>query len=92
MLKKLLKILLALVAVLAIALTIFWFARPADVSFDELQATVPHSEYSKFADIGGVKIHYQEKGTGTPLVLIHGYTSSTYTWKDIFEPSHRNTA
>ena len=86
MLKKLLKILLALVAVLAIALTIFWFARPADVSFDELKATVPHAEYSKFADISGVKIHYQEKGTGTPLVLIHGYTSSTYTWKDVFEP------
>ena len=36
--------------------------------------------------IDGVRIHYQEKGTGTPLVLIHGYTSSTYSWKDVFEP------
>lgn len=86
MLKKLLKILVAIIAVLAIALTIFWFARPADVSFDELKATIPHVEYSKFADINGVKIHYQEKGTGEPIVLIHGYTSSVYTWKDIFEP------
>ncbi len=86
MLKKLLKILLVLVAVLVIALTVFWFARPADVSFDELKTTIPHAEYSKFAKINGVRIHYQEKGTGAPLVLIHGYTSSTYSWKDVFEP------
>lgn len=86
MLKKLLKSLLVLVAILAIAFTIFWFSRPSDVSFDELKATIPHSEYSKFADIGGVKIHYQEKGAGTPIVLIHGYTSSVYSWKDEFEP------
>lgn len=86
MLKKFLKILLALVAVLLIAFAVFWFSRPVDVSFDELKATIPHSEYSKFVEIGGVKIHYQEKGTGTPLVLIHGYTSSVYTWKDLFEP------
>lgn len=86
MLKKFLKILLAVVAVLAVAFAVFWFSRPEDVSFDELKATVPHSKYSKFAEINGVKIHYQEKGTGTPLVLIHGYTSSTYTWKNVFLP------
>jgi pimeloyl-ACP methyl ester carboxylesterase len=84
--KKLLKILLVLVVLAAIALTVFWFARPADVSFDEVRAGVPHSEYSHFAEIDGVRLHYQEKGTGTPLVLIHGYTSSTYSWKEVFEP------
>ncbi|MGH9874214.1 MAG: alpha/beta fold hydrolase [Pyrinomonadaceae bacterium] len=84
--KKFLKFLLALIVIAAVALTIFWFARPADVSFDEVRASVPHSDYSHFADIDGVRIHYQEKGTGTPLVLIHGYTSSTYSWKDVFEP------
>ncbi len=85
MLKKLLKILLVSVAILAVAFTVFWFVRPSDVSFDELKATIPHVEDSRFADIGGVKIHYQEKGAGTPLVLIHGYTSSVYSWKDVFE-------
>jgi pimeloyl-ACP methyl ester carboxylesterase len=84
--KRLLKLLLVLIVIAAGALTIFWFARPADVSFDEVRASVPHSEYSHFADIDGVRIHYQEKGTGTSLVLIHGYTSSTYSWKDVFEP------
>lgn len=33
-----------------------------------------------------MRLHYQEKGTGTPLILIHGFTSSTYSWKDVFEP------
>jgi len=84
--KKLLKILVALIAALAIVFTVFWFARPVDVSFDELKATIPHAQYSKFAEVAGVRIHYQEKGTGTPLVLIHGYASSTYSWKDVFDP------
>ena len=84
--KRLLKLLLALLVIAAVALSIFWFARPADISFDAVRASVPYSDYSHFADIDGVRIHYQEKGTGTPLVLIHGYTSSTYSWKDVFEP------
>ncbi|HEX9422388.1 MAG TPA: alpha/beta hydrolase [Pyrinomonadaceae bacterium] len=84
--KKFLKVLLALFVIAAIAFTIFWFARPADISFDEVRASVPNAEYSHFADIDGVRIHYQEKGTGTPLLLLHGFTSSTYSWKDVFEP------
>jgi pimeloyl-ACP methyl ester carboxylesterase len=90
MLKKLLKLLLVLIAIAAIAFTVFWFARPADVSFEEVRSIVPHSESSRFAEIDGVRIHYQEKGVGTPLVLIHGFTSSTYSWKDVFEPLSRN--
>ena len=88
--KRFLKVLLTLILIAAVALVIFWFARPADVSFDEVRAAVPNSGYSHFADIDGIRIHYQEKGTGTPLVLIHGYTSSTYSWKDVFEPLSRS--
>lgn len=84
--KRLLKFLLALMVVAAVALTGLWFSRPADVSFDEVRAGVPNSDYSHFIDIDGVRIHYQDKGTGTPLVLLHGFTSSTYSWKDVFEP------
>ncbi len=90
MVKKLFKIFLGLITVAAIAFAVFLSSRPADVSFDETRAAIPHSEYSRFIDIDGVKIHYQEKGTGTPLVLIHGYTSSTYSWKDVFEPLSQN--
>ena len=84
--KKLLKLLLALLITIAIALTVFWFARPTDLSFDEARASIPHSEFSHFADIDGVRLHYQEKGVGPTLVLLHGFTSSTYSWKDVFEP------
>jgi pimeloyl-ACP methyl ester carboxylesterase len=90
MLKKILKLLLVLVVIAAIGLAVFWFSRPADVSFDEVRATVPNSTYSHFADIDGVRIHYQERGTGIPLILIHGYTSSVYSWKDVFEPLSKN--
>lgn len=90
MIKKLFKLLLVVILVAAIALTVFWFARPADVSFDEVRASVPNSAYSHFADIDGVRVHYQEKGTGTPLILIHGLSSSTYSWKDVFEPLAKN--
>ncbi len=88
--KKFLKILLGLIVIAGVALIIFWFARPADVSFDEVRAGVPNSEYSHFAEIDGVRLHYQEKGNGAPLVLIHGFTSSTYSWRDVFEPLAKN--
>ena len=83
--RRLIKILIVIVAVLAIAFTVFWYWRPADVSFEDLRATVPHVEYSKFADVDNVHLHYQERGAGTTLVLIHGFSSSTYTWKDTFD-------
>jgi len=86
MMKKFRKLVLVILVLAVIALTVFWFARPADVSFDAVRAAVPNSDSSHFVDIDGVRIHYQEKGTGAPLVLIHGYTSSTYSWKDVFEP------
>jgi pimeloyl-ACP methyl ester carboxylesterase len=87
--KKFTRYAIALVAILLIAFTIFWFARPADVNFDEARAAVPNAAYSRFADIDGVRIHYQEKGAGEALVLLHGYTASTFAWKDVFDPLSR---
>ena len=88
--KKLFSISLSLLLLIGISFAVFWFSRPADISFEEHQAEIPHSKYSKFAEINGVKLHYQEKGEGTSLVLIHGYTSLSYTWKDVFEPLSKN--
>jgi pimeloyl-ACP methyl ester carboxylesterase len=84
--KKFIKILLSLIPVVALGFTAFWFSRPKDVSFEQLKATIPNAQFSKFADVGGIKVHYQEKGEGTPLILIHGFAASTYTWKDVFVP------
>ena len=84
--KKLTRVLSVLLLLLSVAVTIIWFQRPEDISFDELRATVPHVEYSHFAEVDGLRAHYQEKGSGPVLLLIHGYAASTYTWKDVFEP------
>jgi pimeloyl-ACP methyl ester carboxylesterase len=47
-----------------------------------LQALLP--EYgappSKFIQIEGMRIHYRDEGAGQPLVLLHGFGSSLYTW------------
>jgi pimeloyl-ACP methyl ester carboxylesterase len=84
--RKLLRILLVLVVAAAIAFTIFWYARPADLDFEEFRAAVPHAAASRFADVEGVgRVHYQEKGTGRALVLIHGNNSSAYSWAEVFD-------
>jgi pimeloyl-ACP methyl ester carboxylesterase len=35
---------------------------------------------SKFVEIEGMRIHYRDEGAGPPLVLLHGFGSSLYTW------------
>jgi pimeloyl-ACP methyl ester carboxylesterase len=37
-------------------------------------------EDGKFADFGGVKIHYIDRGQGEPIVLLHGGTSNLESW------------
>ncbi len=47
-----------------------------------LEALLP--EYgaapSQFVEIEGMQIHYRDEGAGPPLVLLHGFGSSLYTW------------
>lgn len=88
--KKALRILLAILVLLVAAFCVFWFTRAADTNFEAARALVPHSAYSHFADVDGVRLHYQEKGNGQPLILIHGYTASTIVWKEVFEPLAAN--
>ena len=85
--KKLSRLLLLLVIAAAIAFTAFWYSRPADLDFEEFRAAaVPHAAASRFVEVESVgRVHYQEKGTGKALVLIHGNNSSVYSWKDVFD-------
>ncbi|HZH29746.1 MAG TPA: alpha/beta hydrolase [Pyrinomonadaceae bacterium] len=84
--KKLPRFLLLLCIAAAMAFVVFWYARPADLNFEEFRAVVPHAAASRFADVEGVgRVHYQEKGRGRALVLIHGNNSSTYSWADVFD-------
>jgi pimeloyl-ACP methyl ester carboxylesterase len=84
--KKLLRLVLLLFVAAAIAFTIFWYSRPADLDFEQFRAAVPHADASRFADVEGVgRVHYQERGSGRALVLIHGNNSSAYSWTDVFD-------
>lgn len=40
----------------------------------------------------GISIHYEERGRGLPLILLHGYGASTYSWRHVlpyFSKSYR---
>ena len=60
-------------------------ARPKDVDWTKHRETVFHSEYSRFAVVNGLRIHYQEAGDADapPLLLIHGFASSTLVWSKV---------
>lgn len=62
--------------------------RPVDVDWKESADLVYHREYSRFAEVEGVPVHYQEAGdTNAPtLILIHGFVSSTLVWSEVFLP------
>ena len=71
----------ATVAVAAKLLT-----RPRDADWNKYRDAVFHSEYSRFTDVDGVRVHYQEAGekTNPVLVLVHGFASSTLVWSKVF--------
>ena len=62
--------------------------RPFDVEWSEHAHVLHHAEHSRFAEIDGVRLHYQEAGANTspPILLIHGFTASNFVWKDVLLP------
>jgi pimeloyl-ACP methyl ester carboxylesterase len=61
-------------------------ARPRDADWQKYRDAVFHSEHSRFIEIDGLRVHYQEAGekTNPVLVLIHGFASSTLVWSNVF--------
>lgn len=85
--KKLGKIVLIVLAVL-LALVLIG---PLVVPVPALEGTLPVEQLadadSKFIDVDGVNVHYKEAGLGdTALLLLHGFASSTYSWREVTEP------
>ena len=60
--------------------------RPRDVELEESRDRIYHVEHSRFADVDGLRVHYQEIGapTAPPMFLIHGFLSSTFVWSRVF--------
>jgi pimeloyl-ACP methyl ester carboxylesterase len=59
--------------------------RPRDVEWEENRSNVFHAEHSRFADVDGVRVHFQEVGASDrPVVfLIHGFASSNLVWSKV---------
>ena len=34
----------------------------------------------RFAEVNGVRLHYRVAGTGSPVVLLHGYAQTGHMW------------
>ncbi|HVS20725.1 MAG TPA: alpha/beta hydrolase [Pyrinomonadaceae bacterium] len=62
--------------------------RPRDVRWSDSINLIYHPEHSWFTTIDGVRMHYQEAGDekAPPMILIHGFISSTLIWSDVFLP------
>jgi len=61
-------VVIALIGIIAtaLALTAAW------VAYDARRAGRRHPPVGRFVDVDGVRLHYVERGRGTPLVLLHG--------------------
>ncbi len=59
--------------------------RPRAVFFEDVADQIDHSEHSNFVDVDGIQVHFQEFGdeNDPTLLLIHGYTASTYVWHKV---------
>lgn len=65
------------------AVAVKMLTRAATVTFDSVADKVIHAERSRFINVDGIRVHYQEFGPehAPAMILIHGYTASTYVWK-----------
>jgi len=59
--------------------------RPRDVEWATNRDVVFNADYSHFAEVDGVQVHYQEAGdsSASPLLLIHGFASSNLVWSKV---------
>jgi pimeloyl-ACP methyl ester carboxylesterase len=67
--------------------------RPRDLRWLDHTHVLHHAMHSSFRVVEGVRLHYQEKVKDTQnktlaetIILLHGFCSSNYTWKDCMEP------
>jgi pimeloyl-ACP methyl ester carboxylesterase len=82
---KLRNIALGLTGAVGGAVAVKMLTRAASVSWEEVSGQIEHSTNSHFVKVDGVRIHFQEFGNvgDPPLLLIHGYTASTYVWRSV---------
>ncbi|HKP47963.1 MAG TPA: alpha/beta fold hydrolase, partial [Pyrinomonadaceae bacterium] len=75
----------ALSALAGASLAAKLWLRPRDIEWSTNRDAVFHADYSRFAEVHGARIHYQEAGASDaqPLLLIHGFASSNLVWSKV---------
>lgn len=70
------------------AVAVKMLRRPDDVVWDEHAGVLHHAERSRFTEVDGVRVHYQEAGASDApaVLLLHGFTASNFVWKDVLVP------
>ncbi len=60
-------------------------SRASEVVWEDFADKIHHAENSHFVEVDGATVHYQEFGDATnpTLILIHGFTASTYVWQTV---------
>jgi pimeloyl-ACP methyl ester carboxylesterase len=63
-------------------------ARPRDVDWAEHAGELRHAGSSRFAEIEGARLHYQEAGApdAPAILLIHGFTAFNLVWSEVLMP------
>ncbi len=79
-------LLIAVIALVAAAAVV-----PLVIPIPPLPDTRPPRELafpdSEFLQVEGLEIHVQQAGSaGTPLVLLHGFGASTFSWREVLAP------
>src|SRR5205809_5703394 len=74
-----------LTGIVAGAIATKLLTRPRDVSWPDSLEFIYQPEYSWFASVNGVRVHYQEAGDedAPPMILIHGFISSNLIWSHV---------
>ena len=74
---------LALGGAMGAAVAIKMLTRASTVAWEDVKDIIPHADRSRFVNLDGIRVHYQEFGdeAAPPVILIHGYTASVYVWK-----------
>src|SRR5688572_30452500 len=67
--------LLLIIAIASVLLSQVRFDKP----FEAL-APLYTDNQSRFFDWKGIKVHFKDEGHGTPLIFLHGTSSSLHTW------------
>jgi len=73
-----------ILAVLLIGLAIY-AASPRPLTVDDIKKMGLVEADPRFIEINGANTHFTRQGVGEELLLIHGFGSSTYTWRSVVD-------